>query len=82
MGPLTLWDRIWPWLRHPLSSAATTIAFRYVDNHPQLEIHLVRPVQSCTCQPAEGCSSCQSIIGTRRLLIAWQWNPADKADHE
>lgn len=38
MGESTLWDRIWPWLRHPLSTAAATIAFRYVENHPDLEI--------------------------------------------
>lgn len=41
MGEMTLWDRIWPWLRHPLSTAAATIAFRYVERHPQLEIRLV-----------------------------------------
>ncbi len=35
MGEMTIWDRIWPWLRHPLSTAAATIAFRYVENHPR-----------------------------------------------
>lgn len=38
MGTLSLWDRLWPWLRHPLKTAAATIAFRYLDDHPTLEI--------------------------------------------
>jgi hypothetical protein len=38
MGDMTLWDRIRPWLRHPLNTAAATIAFRYLDDHPTLEI--------------------------------------------
>lgn len=43
MGEMTLWDHVWPWLRHPLSTAAATIAFRYVENHPDLEIRFVGP---------------------------------------
>lgn len=39
MGEMTIWDRIWPWLRHPLSTAGCRIAFRYCENHG-LEIHL------------------------------------------
>lgn len=39
MGTLSIWDRISPWLRHPITTAAATIAFRYVENHPDLEIH-------------------------------------------
>lgn len=38
MGTMTLWDRIWPWLRHPLSTSAAAIAFRYCENHG-LAIH-------------------------------------------
>ena len=48
---MTLWDRIWPWLRHPLSTAAATIAFRYIDNHPDLEIHWASAAMPCTCGP-------------------------------
>ncbi|GAB4677600.1 hypothetical protein [Mycobacterium timonense] len=39
----SIWDRVWPWLRHPFSTAAATIAFRYVENHPDLEIRFVGP---------------------------------------
>lgn len=50
MDTLTLWDRIWQatwgWLRHPLSTAAATIAFRYVENHPDLEIRFAEHVRS------------------------------------
>lgn len=45
MGEMALWDRIWPWLRHPLNTAAATIAFRYVENHPDLEIRFKPHVQ-------------------------------------
>lgn len=41
MGTVTIWDRLWPWLRHPISTAAATIAFWYVERHPQLEIRYV-----------------------------------------
>lgn len=41
MGELTLWDRIQPWLCHPLSTLGAAIAFRWCDNHG-FEIH-VRP---------------------------------------
>lgn len=41
MGETTWWERISVWLRHPLSTAAAFIAFRYIENHPQLEIRYV-----------------------------------------
>lgn len=38
MGEMSLWDRIWPWLRHPLGTVAATITFRYCEKH-DLEVH-------------------------------------------
>ena len=46
MGEMSLWDRIWPWLRHPFNSAAAAIAFRYVENHPDIEIRFKSPVRA------------------------------------
>jgi hypothetical protein len=33
MGTMTLWDRIKPWLRHPLDMASGAITARYLDRH-------------------------------------------------
>ena len=33
MGTMTLWDRILPWLRHPIDSAAGAITVWYLDRH-------------------------------------------------
>lgn len=38
MDEMGFWDRIVPWLRHPLSTCAAVIAFRYCENHG-LKIH-------------------------------------------
>lgn len=35
---MTLWDRIGPWLLHPFRTAALTFVFRYLEDHPTLEI--------------------------------------------
>lgn len=51
MGEVTLWDRIWPWFRHPLSTLAVTIAFRYCESHG-LEIH--PSTAECTCNVDNG----------------------------
>lgn len=50
MGRMTLWDRIWLWLRHPLSTSASTIAFRYCENHG-LEMSTTA---ECTCNCDNG----------------------------
>lgn len=57
MGEISFWERMWPWLCHPLRTAAAAIAFRYVENNPDLEIHFSQR-QTCVCVPNEGCSSC------------------------
>lgn len=33
MGEMTLWDRIWPWFRHPVDMASGAITARYLDRH-------------------------------------------------
>jgi hypothetical protein len=33
MGTMTFWDRLWPWLRHPLDNVSGTIAVRWLDRH-------------------------------------------------
>lgn len=62
MGETPIWMRILQWLRHPISNAAATIAFRYVESQPDLEIHWSaearRRLNPCTCGPNEGCNSC------------------------
>lgn len=49
MGTMTLWDRVQPWLRHPLSILAATITFRYCENHG-LEIHFPNATQGSNHQ--------------------------------
>jgi hypothetical protein len=46
MGTMTLWDRIWPWLRHPLSMAASRITESYCNRH-ELEIRF--RTHPCVC---------------------------------
>jgi hypothetical protein len=38
MGEISWWERISPWLFHPWRTAQANMAFRYIENHPQLEI--------------------------------------------
>lgn len=49
------------WLRHPLSTAAARIAFRYCERRG-LEIRFAEPldggIPECTCSPSEGCTDC------------------------
>lgn len=33
MGTTSIWDRLWPWLRHPISTAVCVIAFGYAHRH-------------------------------------------------
>lgn len=55
MGAMTFWGNVSPWLFHPLRTLAAAIAFRYFDNHPDLEIRFKAHVtKECTCNCDNG----------------------------